>query len=54
VHRQQAQLTREQLSAAEAAGRERLAGNHRRVLISLDKIITSLETLRRPAEDDDA
>lgn len=47
VHRQQAQLTRELLTAAETAGRERLAANHRKVLISLDKIITSLEALGR-------
>ncbi|MGH3305032.1 MAG: tyrosine-type recombinase/integrase [Streptosporangiaceae bacterium] len=46
VHRQQAQLTRELLTAAEAAGRERLAANHRKVLISLDKITASLEALR--------
>jgi len=51
VHRQQAELTRELLSAAEASGRQRQADNHRKVLISLDKIVTSLEALR-PAEDD--
>jgi integrase len=51
VHRQQAELTRELLSAAEAAGRQRQADNHRKVLISLDKIVTSLEALR-PNEDD--
>jgi hypothetical protein len=50
VHRQQAELTRELLSAAEAAGRQRQADNHRKVLISLDKIVTSLEALR-PDED---
>lgn len=53
VHHQQAQLTRELLTAAEAAGRERLAANHRKVLISLDKITASLETLRTPQADDD-
>jgi hypothetical protein len=46
VHRQQAQLTRELLTAAEATGRERQAANHRKVLISLDKITASLEALR--------
>lgn len=45
VHRQQADLTRELLDAAEAAGRQRQAGNHRKVLINLDKIITSLQAL---------
>jgi integrase len=53
VHRQQAQLTREQLKAAEHAGRERAATNHRKVLVNLDKIIASLEALR-PTGDDDA
>lgn len=46
VHRQQAELTRELLDAAEAASWQRQAGNHRKVLVSLDKIINSLETLR--------
>jgi len=53
VHRQQAQLTRELLTAAEAAGRERLAANHRKVLINLDKITASLKALR-PQETGDA
>ena len=53
VRRQQAQLTRELLAAAEAAGRQRLAANHRKVLISLDKITASLEALR-PAQAGDA
>jgi len=53
VHRQQAQLTREQLSAAETEGRERTATNHRKVLVNLDKIIASLEALR-PTGDDNA
>ena len=53
VHRQQAQLTRELLTAAEAAGRERLAANHRKVLINLDKITASLEALRPPQADSD-
>ena len=42
VHRQQAELTRELLTAAETSGRQRQADNHRKVLINLDKIITSL------------
>jgi hypothetical protein len=54
IHRQHARQARELLADAEAAGRERLAANHRKVLISLDKIITSLETLRRGAGNDDA
>jgi hypothetical protein len=53
IHRQQARLTREQLAAAETAGRERLAANHRKVLINLDTIITSLQARRRPINDDD-
>src|SRR6266581_3137347 len=52
IHRQHARQARELLADAEAAGRERLAANHRKVLISLDKIITSLETLRRGAGND--
>lgn len=46
VHRQQAELTRELLDAAQTAGRQRQAANHSQVLISLDKIIGSLQTLR--------
>lgn len=53
VHRQQAQLTRARLTVAEEAGRERLAANHRKVLISLDKITASLEKLR-PEQSGDA
>lgn len=53
VHRQQAQLTRELLTAAETTGRERLAANHRKVLISLDKITASLERLHAPEEHGD-
>jgi hypothetical protein len=45
VHRQQALLTQELLGTAEAAGRQRQAENHRTVLVSLDKIITSLQAL---------
>jgi len=52
VHRQQAQLTRELLATAEAAGRQRLAANHRKVLVSLDKITASLEALRPPQAGD--
>lgn len=51
VHRQQADLTRELLDAAEASGRQRQADNHRKVLIGLDKIITSLEVLRVDGND---
>lgn len=54
IHQQQARQTRQLLAAAEAAGRERLAANHRKVLINLDKIITSLEALRREAGNGDA
>jgi integrase len=45
IHRQQAELTRELLGAAETAGRQRQADNHRKVLVSLDKIIASLDAL---------
>lgn len=51
VHRQQAQLTREHLDAAETDGRERSAANHRKVLVNLDKIIASLEALRHTGDD---
>lgn len=54
VHRQHAQQARDLLTTAEAAGRERLAASHRKVLISLDKIITSLEALRPEAGTSDA
>ena len=43
MHQQQADLTRELLEAAETTGRHRQAGNHRQVLINLDKIIASLQ-----------
>lgn len=52
VHRQQAEFAREHLTAAETAGRERLAGNHRKVLVNLDKIIASLEALRSHGDQD--
>jgi integrase len=45
VHRQQAQLTRELLDAAQAGGHRRQAQNHRTVLINLDKIIASLQAM---------
>jgi DNA-binding LytR/AlgR family response regulator len=54
VHRQQAQLTRELLDSAEAAGRERQAQNHRTVLVNLDKIIGSLQALRPTVADENA
>ncbi len=37
VHQQQAELTQELFDAAQSAGRQRQANNHREVLISLDK-----------------
>jgi hypothetical protein len=46
IHRQQAQLTQELLDAAQAAGRQRQAENHRTVLVSQDKIIASLQALQ--------
>jgi integrase len=52
-HRQQADLTRELLTFAEDSGRQRQADNHRKVLISFDKIIASLEA-QRPQNDDHA
>jgi integrase len=54
IHRQHARQAQELLADAEAAGRERLAANHRKVLINLDKIITSLEALRAEAGSGDA
>ena len=48
IHRQQADRTRELLTVAEDSGRQRQADNHRKVLISLDKIVASLEALRPP------
>jgi len=51
VHQQQAQLTRDHLRAAEMDGRERVATNHRKVLVNLDKIIASLEGLRDTGDD---
>ena len=38
-------LTAELIDAADAAGRQRLADNHRRVAANLDKIITALDAL---------
>lgn len=52
VHQQQAELTRELLDAAETAGRQRQAANHRTVLINLDKIITSLQSQRTERGED--
>ncbi|MHB1555186.1 MAG: hypothetical protein ACYCZP_14855 [Acidimicrobiales bacterium] len=45
VHRRQVEATRELLAAAEEAGRDRLAANHRRVLACLEKIIPALEAI---------
>ncbi len=45
VHRSQAEATRDLIEMAEAAGQDRLAANHRRVLANLDKIIPALEAL---------
>ena len=50
THRQQADLTRELLNAAQASGWQRQADNHRKVLINLDKIIASLGALH-PQDD---
>ena len=52
MHYQQAQLTRELLDAAEAAGRQRQAQNHRTVLVNLDKIIASLQALHPTGADE--
>ena len=54
VHYQQAELTRELLDAAQAAGRQRQAQNHRTVLVNLDKIIASLQALHPPGADENA
>ena len=53
VHRQQKAATAALIDAADGAGRQRLADNHRRVLTNLDKIITSLENLPSASSDDD-
>jgi integrase len=53
VHRRQAELTRELLDAAQTTGRNRQADNHRKVLISLDKIIGSLQELRQQGAEND-
>jgi hypothetical protein len=52
VHRQQRALTSELIDAADAAGRERLAANHRRVASTLDRMITALEGLVSGSTDD--
>jgi integrase len=51
VHRQQKALTADLIVAADAAGRQRLADNHRRVAANLDKIITALEDLAGTGND---
>jgi hypothetical protein len=51
VHRQQRALTADLIDAADGAGRQRLADNHRRVLANLDKIITTLEDLDHAGHD---
>ena len=51
VHQQQADLTQELFDAAQSAGRQRQADNHRKVLVSLDKIIGSLQALRPEGTD---
>jgi site-specific recombinase XerD len=52
IHRRQAESNATLLAAAEARGHQRLAGNHRRVQDSLEKIITALEAVQvEPADD---
>jgi hypothetical protein len=51
VHRRQRALTADLIDAADGAGRQRLADNHRRVLANLDKIITTLEDLDHAGHD---
>jgi integrase len=53
VHRQQKALTHDLIDAADAAGHQRLADNHRRVVANLDKIITALENLPTSGTDVD-
>ncbi len=53
VHRRQADETRKLVTAAEQAGRERLADNHRRVLGHLERIIPALESLTGDGGDHD-
>jgi hypothetical protein len=50
---QQWALTTNLIDAAGAAGRQRLADNHRRVAANLDKIITALENLPQAGAEDD-
>ncbi|MDP8931899.1 MAG: site-specific integrase [Actinomycetota bacterium] len=47
IHRQQAEATRALLDAAEAAGCQRQATNHRKVLANLEKIIPALEAFKQ-------
>ena len=47
VHRRQAEETAKLAEAAESAGHERLADNHRRALANLEKIISALEATER-------
>lgn len=53
VHHRQAEETRGLIAAAEEAGRERLAANHRRVLANLEMIIPALEALENEDTADD-
>ncbi len=47
VHRRQAEETTELIERAQSAGQERLAANHRRVLVNLKKVICALEGVER-------
>jgi hypothetical protein len=53
VHRQQRALTADLIHAADGAGRQRLADDHRRVAANLDKIIAALENLPQAGAEDD-
>jgi hypothetical protein len=53
IHHQQAENTRLLIAQADAAGRQRLAANHRQVLNNLEKIIPALEALPHKEVDRD-
>jgi hypothetical protein len=48
IHRRQRDQTVELISAAEGAGRSRLAENHRNIHTNLERVITALENIEEP------
>ena len=49
IHRHQRDQTVELISAAEAAGRSRLAENHRQIHTNLERVISALEDIQEPS-----